>query len=194
MAIKMLHDKFSQPQEELLRSFLLSGGENLIGRKFIIQKLKSNIKLFKSESIEFIAQISDEQLIQLAQRNCVILFSDPLSIKFTEKSLHTVKDGVTLLEKEENLDYKREMFAIIRKQVSIWLAASLVACAFFLASLVFLFQQLSLQNIPVGVLSGFISILSGSISTLFIQNYKQANTMLQSFLAQNKDIGNGNKE
>jgi hypothetical protein len=175
--------QLSISQQRLIDTYLANAGTEYIGRKFTLtRRAKNNITCFTSGKVEFGLEISDIDLLTLAQLGYAQTYVNPPAISFTAKILvkpDTEKDSTSTTADNRPAEPHMQVLKVDIIQIYAWLIASLIAAGLSLILLVIAIRQVLNQNIPVGILSGLSTIASGFVTTIFFKNLDKANERLK---------------
>lgn len=169
-------------QQKLIEIFLTNAGKEYIGKTFVLSRQgKDKIKYFSCNKIGFSLDISDSELLSLAQQGYLQIYTDHPSVIFTEKSLEKTSPETEVLSLPDNtsMEPHLQILKVDIIQVYAWLIASLVASAVSLFLLLIVIQQVLNRNLAIGIVSGLFTIASGFVTTIFFKNYDKANGRLK---------------
>lgn len=169
-------------QQKLIEIFLANAGKEFVGKNFILSwQGKDKIKYFSCNQIGFSLNISDTDLLLLAQQGYLQVYVNPPSVIFTEKALEktSLETDILLLSDNDSIEPQMQILKVDIIQVYAWLVASLVASAISLSLLLIVIQQLLNKNLTIGILSSVSTIASGFVATIFFKNYDKANERLK---------------
>jgi len=92
-----LNQSLLSSQKKLLEMFLANAGSEYIGEKFTFSQ-QNKIKYFSCKTARFCLDISNPELLSLAQQGYLQLFTNPPSIIFTEKTLEKTGPGTDIAQ------------------------------------------------------------------------------------------------
>jgi hypothetical protein len=176
------HQSLLDSQKRLLESFRANAGKNYVGERFgFSQQAKSKSKYFSCKGVGFAVDISDSDLLSLAQQGYISVFADHPSIVFTHKAHEELRTEAEATRRPESAlpSPQDKLFKADLLQIYAWSLVCLLAASAALVLLVVTALQVLNGNVTIGILSGMATIIPVFLTRVFFRQYEKANERLR---------------
>ncbi len=151
-----------------------------MGERFTFNQ-QGKTKHFSCKRVGFTLDISDLELLELAQQRFLRVYANPPAIVFTEKTLG--KPGseaeATIRPERQTPGPQDKLFQADLFQLYAWLVVCVIAVAASLSLIIVATLQVLNNNVTIGILSGLATIIPAYVTKICFRNYEKANERLR---------------